>query len=130
MRRARSGRASPGSAGARRASAAARDLHLPRAARVSGPRRLRRGISLLGTPSRAEVDFIWTRARRAVAIEVKATARWRSGDGQTLAGLVQTGVVNRAYAVYEGASPLRAGAVHVLPVAAFLERLYAGDLIG
>jgi predicted AAA+ superfamily ATPase len=87
-------------------------------------------FSYWGTPSRAEVDFVWTRARRAVGIEVKAAARWRTGDGQALAGLVETGIVNRAYAVYEGASPLRAGAVHVLPVAAFLEHLYGGDIIG
>ena len=87
-------------------------------------------FSYWATPSRAEVDFVWTRARRAVAIEVKAVTRWRSEDARTLAGLLDDGVVGRAYAVYEGTAPLRTGRVDVLPVAAFLDRLSAGQIIG
>lgn len=87
-------------------------------------------FSYWGTPSRAEVDFVWTRARRAVGIEVKASTRWRREDARALAGLVDTGVVSRAYGVYEGASSLRVGRVDVLPVPTFLERLYAGRIIG
>lgn len=87
-------------------------------------------LSYWGTPSRAEVDFVWTRARRAVGIEVKAVARWRSEDTRPLAGLIDTGVVNRAYAVYEGSAALRAGPVDVLPLPMFLERLSAGEIIG
>jgi hypothetical protein len=40
------------------------------------------------------------------------------------------GDVHRAYGVYEGAAPLRIGPVEVLPVAAFLDRLHAGKIIG
>lgn len=87
-------------------------------------------FSYWGTPSRAEVDFVWTRARRRVGIEVKAATRWRTDDTRALAGLLDTGVVDRAVGVYEGVSPLRVGRVDVLPVAGFLERLYAGRIIG
>jgi uncharacterized protein len=87
-------------------------------------------LSYWGTPSRAEIDFIWTRGRRAVGIEVKAVTRWRSDEARPLEGLVAARTVSRAYAVYEGTTTLRAGAVEILPVAAFLERLYAGEIIG
>lgn len=87
-------------------------------------------LSYWGTPSRAEVDFVWPRARRAVGIEVKAVARWRGDDARPLADLVGTGVVHRACAVYEGTAPLRIGPVEVLPLATFLDRLYAGRIIG
>lgn len=87
-------------------------------------------FSYWGTPSRAEVDFVWTRAGRAVGIEVKATSRWRSEDGRALAGLVDAGVVRRAVGVYEGTARLRSGRVDVMPVAVFLDRLAAGEIIG
>lgn len=87
-------------------------------------------LSYWGTPSRAEVDFVWARGRRAIGIEVKAVGRWRPEEARSLEGLVAAGIVSRAYAVYEGAAALRAGSVEVLPVAAFLERLYAADIIG
>jgi hypothetical protein len=70
-------------------------------------------FSYWGTPSRAEVDFVGTRARRAVGIEVKATPRWRAEDTRSLAGLVEAGVVKRAYGVNEGSVPLRIGRVDV-----------------
>ena len=87
-------------------------------------------FSYWGTPSRAEVDFVWTRARRSVGIEVKATTRWRSEDARALAGLLEAGIIGRAVGVYEGSTPLRVGGVEVFPVRGFLERLYAGDIIG
>lgn len=54
----------------------------------------------------------------------------RDEDTRALAGLVDGGIVGRAYAVYEGTALLRSGAVEVLPVGTFLERLYAGRIIG
>ena len=89
-----------------------------------------REFSYWGTPSRAEVDFIWTRGRRAVGIEVKAITRWRGEESRALAELVTSGIVQRAFAVYEGSRPLRSGPVDVLPLARFLELLTAGKIIG
>jgi predicted AAA+ superfamily ATPase len=87
-------------------------------------------FSYWGTPARSEVDFVWARGRRAVAVEVKASPRWRSEDGRALAGLLDAGVVARGFAVYEGGARLRAGSVEVLPVEIFLHALHAGDVIG
>jgi predicted AAA+ superfamily ATPase len=82
------------------------------------------------TPSGSEVDFVWTRARRAVGIEVKATARWRPADGAALRGLIVAGVIQSGYGVYTGAAELKDGPLRVMPVAAFLRRLAAGDILG
>ena len=87
-------------------------------------------LSYWGTPSRSEVDFVWTRGRRAVGIEVKAVDRWRSGEARALEELLAAGTLTRAYGVYEGTTRIRAGGVEVLPVGEFLERLAGGDIIG
>ncbi|MBX7117326.1 MAG: DUF4143 domain-containing protein, partial [Myxococcaceae bacterium] len=38
-------------------------------------------LSYWRTPSGSEVDFIWSRGKKQVAIEVKASTRWRSEEG-------------------------------------------------
>src|SRR5438128_10442606 len=40
------------------------------------------------TPSGSEVDFVWTRAKRAIGIEVKASGHWRHGFGEPLKSLI------------------------------------------
>jgi predicted AAA+ superfamily ATPase len=82
------------------------------------------------TPSGSEVDFVWSRGGRAVGIEVKASIRWRSGDGRALQELLASRVVRRGFGVYLGDAALRDGRIEVLPLRAFLERLYEGDVIG
>ena len=81
------------------------------------------------TPSGSEVDFVWTRARRCIGIEVKAAVRWRREDGAALKQLVSEGVVRRAIGVYQGTRAFRDGDVEVLPVVRFLERLWAGKIL-
>lgn len=87
-------------------------------------------LSYWRTPSGSEVDFVWTRARRAIGIEVKASARWRAGSGDTLNELVGSGTLGRAFGVYLGERHLRDGAVDVLPWAEFLRALVRGEVIG
>jgi predicted AAA+ superfamily ATPase len=82
------------------------------------------------TPSGSEVDFIWTRASRAVGIEVKSAARWRPSDGAALRGLVEAGTLKAGYGVYAGTAELKDGPVRVLPLMTFLRRLASGDVIG
>lgn len=82
------------------------------------------------TPSGSEVDFIWTRSKKCVGIEVKATTRWRREDGAALQQLRTEGVFQRAFGVYQGPRALRDGDVEVLPVAEFLARLWAGEILG
>jgi len=81
------------------------------------------------TPSGSEVDFVWTRGKRAVGIEVKAGARWRREDGAALAERIAGGTLRRGFGVYRGRETLRIGHVLVLPIESFLERLAAGSIL-
>jgi predicted AAA+ superfamily ATPase len=82
------------------------------------------------TPSGSEVDFVWSRGGRAVGIEVKASARWRSGDSCALHEMLARRVVRRGFGVYLGEAPLADGKIQVLPVRAFLNRLVEGEVVG
>jgi predicted AAA+ superfamily ATPase len=82
------------------------------------------------TPAGSEVDFIWTRARRAIGIEVKASARWRTGFGGPLKSLAADRIVQSSVGVYTGAAELKDGPLRVLPVRTFLMELAAGNILG
>lgn len=81
------------------------------------------------TPSGSEVDFIWTRAKRAVGIEVKAATEWRREFGKPLKSLIDDGVVRSGFGVYTGTAELKDGPVRVLPVMTFLKELAAGHVL-
>jgi predicted AAA+ superfamily ATPase len=81
------------------------------------------------TPSGTEVDFLWTRAKAAVGIEVKASERWRPEFARALNDLHAAGAIRRAYGVYLGDRTLQDGAVRVLPIAAFLRELAGGRVL-
>ena len=80
------------------------------------------------TPHGSEVDFIWTRAKRAVGIEVKASERWRSEFGAPLKGLMDEGIVQTGIGVYTGTVELKDGPMRVLPWRRFFKMLAEGDL--
>lgn len=82
------------------------------------------------TPSGSEVDFVWTRATRAVGIEVKAATRWKHGFGGPLKSLIEDRVVRSGIGVYTGTAELRDGPLHVLPLKRFLKELAAGTILG
>ncbi len=77
-----------------------------------------------------EVDFVWTRGDKGVAVEVKAAAKWHDGDGRALKELASSGRVGRSYGVYRGRQALKHGGILVLPSSQFLERLHSGDVLG
>ena len=83
------------------------------------------------TPSGTEVDFIWWYGRKAVAIEVKSSARFRRVflDGIRALKSGFTGSV-RSYVVYRGQEELEVEGTRVLPVEHFLRRLHAGEILG
>ena len=81
------------------------------------------------TPSGTEIDFIWTRGKVAVGIEVQASERWRPEFSRALKDLHDAGVIRRAFGVYPGDRPLRDGAVCVLPLSAFLRELADGRVL-
>ena len=86
-------------------------------------------LSYYRTPSGTQVDFVWRRGKLAVGIEVKASPRWRSGDGGALAGLHGAGVVSDCFGVYLGDTPLQDGPIRILPLQAFLAELSRGRVL-
>ncbi len=81
------------------------------------------------TPSGSEVDFVWTRGKQAVGIEVKAATRWRSEFGTALKSLIEERVIRSGFGVYSGSAELKDGSIHVFPLMKFLKKLAAGDLL-
>jgi predicted AAA+ superfamily ATPase len=81
------------------------------------------------TPSGSEVDFVWWRGRRMVAIEVKAARRHRR---EHMAGIeaLRSGADVTSYVVYLGSSELEVDGTRVLPLETFLRRLHAGEIVG
>ncbi len=81
------------------------------------------------TPAGTEVDFIWSRGRRAVGIEVKASPRWRPEYSSSLDALLADKVLTSAHGVYTGSVELRDGPVRVWPLRRFLEELASGNVL-
>ena len=74
-----------------------------------------------------EVDFLLRRGRRYVAIEVKATRRWRSDLAKGLRAISDLKGVDRRLVVYLGAQRLRPEkGIEVLPFDIFLDEVRAG----
>jgi uncharacterized protein len=82
------------------------------------------------TPSGSEVDFIWTRGKRTVGIEVKAAATWRREFGGPLKTLIEERVVKTGFGVYTGTAELKDGPLRVLPLKKFLRELADGNVLG
>ncbi len=96
---------------------------------------LRAAISYLGVGGRLffwsivgskEIDFIWSKGRRTIAIEVKASSKWRSEYAKTINEMIDAGHVTSGYVVYRGQERFRSGKVLALPIAEFLKLLYTG----
>jgi predicted AAA+ superfamily ATPase len=86
-------------------------------------------LSYWRTTSGTEVDFVWTRGRRAVGIEVKASARWRPEYGAALASLLEEGVLTAAHGIYTGAVELMDGPIRVWPLHRFFGELASGGIL-
>lgn len=86
-------------------------------------------LSYWRTPSGSEVDFIWSRGGRHVAIEVRASERWREQESRSLKELAASVARVRPIAVYLGSTPLKDERVEVLPLASFLRALEAGEIL-
>jgi uncharacterized protein len=87
-------------------------------------------LSYWRTASGTEVDFVWSRGRRRVALEVKASERWRAEESRPLKEFADLHAGTRPIGVYLGERPLRHEGVDVLPLPLFLRRLSDGEVIG
>ena len=84
------------------------------------------------TPDGVEVDFLCETASGYTAIEVKAAPAWRPAASRGPARLsAELGPKKvRSFGVYLGAREARYEPCRVLPVADFLRRLWAGEIVG
>lgn len=76
-------------------------------------------------PSGLEVDFVWQRGDRRVGLEVKASERWRSSDGDGLRALDEAVGLDRRVVVYLGDRRLQDRGIEVLPFWEFIAELGA-----
>ncbi|MBI5487569.1 MAG: ATP-binding protein [Deltaproteobacteria bacterium] len=81
------------------------------------------------TPSGSEVDFVWSRGATSVAVEAKASRRWRPEDGRAMRDLAAATGITRCFGVYLGDLELRDGPIVVLPFVEFTRRLAAGKVL-
>jgi len=82
------------------------------------------------TADGAEVDFIWKRGSRIVAIEVKSSSRWKDQYNAGFQSLLSSNVkIGTCYGIYCGDEILKKKFGLVLPWEEFLKRLYAGEII-
>jgi predicted AAA+ superfamily ATPase len=86
-------------------------------------------LSYYRTPSGTEVDFVWTRGRHSIGIEVKASRQWRSEYGRALREMREHRTLTQCHAIYLGDTPQQDGPVSVQPLFAFLDALSAGRVL-
>jgi predicted AAA+ superfamily ATPase len=81
------------------------------------------------TPSGNEVDFVWWRGQRLVAIEAKHGRQYRAEYRKGIQSL-QAARKAESFVVYRGDRELEVDGTHVLPFESFARRLYAGRVVG
>jgi uncharacterized protein len=86
-------------------------------------------ISYWRTPAHVEIDFIWARGDKAVAIEVKSSSQWRSAYSAPLRRAIEEKTISKGFGVYLGARSLKEGGVRIFPVQDFLKLLWSGDIL-
>lgn len=82
------------------------------------------------TPGAKEIDFVWVKGSRRVAIEVKNSRTWRSEYAKTLNEFIDAGRIDRGFVVYRGKERYRSGRAEGLPVEDFLSLLYTESFAG
>jgi predicted AAA+ superfamily ATPase len=93
-------------------------------------RGVRGSLGYWATPSGSEVDFVWWYGSRMVAIEVKASRRYRQDFRSGIRSLLAGHGDARSFIVYRGDAELEIDGTRVLPVDTFLRRLHSGEILG
>jgi predicted AAA+ superfamily ATPase len=82
------------------------------------------------TPGSKEIDFIWIKGSRRVAVEVKNSRTWRPAYAKTINEFLAAGKLTRGFVVYRGKDRHKSGGVDGLPVEDFLSLLYTDAFHG
>lgn len=85
-------------------------------------------VNYWGTPSENEVDFIVSRGKQRVGIEVKAAKKWNKDFNTGLNTLLSAGKIKRAYGIYLGDEKLKNGDITIFPLKSFVAAMHADKL--
>jgi predicted AAA+ superfamily ATPase len=85
-------------------------------------------IHFWGTPSENEVDFIVSKGKVSIGIEVKSSKTWHKDFNSGLETLLKAGKIESAFGVYLGTEKLKSGSVTVFPFEKFIELMHKGGL--
>lgn len=77
-----------------------------------------------GTPSKNEVDFIITKGKKKIAIEIKSATKWREEFHKTIAELLDAKKVDKGIGIYLGRDKLKFGPVEIFPLSTFLNLVH------
>ena len=81
------------------------------------------------TPAGVEIDFIWARGDKAVAVGVKSGFQWRSEYSRPLRRALEDKTISKGYGVYLGTRSLSEAKVQIYPVQDFLTQLWEGRIL-
>src|SRR3990167_4313787 len=77
-----------------------------------------------------EIDFIWKRGNKIIAIEVKSSTKWKDEFNAGFKSLLSSKIKPQAcYGIYLGEHTLKKDFGLVMPWGKFLSQLYAGDIL-
>ncbi len=82
------------------------------------------------TPSGSEVDFVWWYGDAMVAVEVKAARRYKPEFLTGIRSLATGKTLRSSWLVYLGERELKEEGTWIVPVASFLRKLHAGEVLG
>lgn len=85
-------------------------------------------VNFWGTPSDIEVDFIVSKGKNRIGIEVKASKKWDKSFNKGLETLLSMGKIQHAYGVYLGDERLKKSNIEVFPFQKFVSFMHEGKL--
>lgn len=85
-------------------------------------------INFWGTPSENEVDFIVSKGKTRIGIEVKASKKWDKSFNKGLETLLSAGKIKHAYGIYLGEERLKNSNINVFPLQKFIPFMHEGKL--
>lgn len=86
-------------------------------------------INYWGTPGGNEVDFILSKAKTKVGIEVKHSKKWKNEFSKGLQELLDSGKIQKAFVVTTAPHPERYGDIVMVPFVRFCQDLHVGKVI-
>jgi uncharacterized protein len=86
-------------------------------------------LSYWRTPAGTKIDFIWSRAKTTIGIEVKLSTVWKREFGVALKELHTATHLQKCFAVYLGPTRLKDGPIDVLPLEMLMRALHTGEIL-